>query len=298
MTEDPRILEQLSAYVDGELPEREAAEVARAIEADPALPRRLRQVRAVRELVRALPRSAAPEGFVDAVLAKAERPRLLGASAEPAGRRAVQWVRFLATAAVLLIAFSIGAVIVAMLWTASDYSYPVASTPGGPPKPTTLAGGAPEAPAPTQVAMAASDLPAVRRDLRKALLDCGLTEDPTPADHPDGPARNTFRVRRIDRDRVRFAVRADASRAREVLAALRRLDGPPEAGTDANVLHGLAGDSRIVSRRVVEPAASCPAPSVRLLVVTLTRAPIGDARGEQTPSSAPAGEPADPRAAP
>ena len=63
--------EQLSAYLDGELSEADAAAVARALQADPQLAGELERLRAVRQLVASLPRESAPAGLASRVLAQA-----------------------------------------------------------------------------------------------------------------------------------------------------------------------------------------------------------------------------------
>lgn len=120
MDETQKILPQLSAYLDEELSEADARRVEQALQEDPQLAEELEQLETVRSLLRSLPRERAPKDFVQDVLAKAERPRLVGAEAHDAhDQQAVQWVRFLASAAVLLIAVGIGAVLVAALWNTS-----------------------------------------------------------------------------------------------------------------------------------------------------------------------------------
>jgi len=123
MNEKERIREQLSAYLDAELNEGDAERVARAAEADPHVAAEIEQLKAVRHLVRSLPRERAPKDFVSDVLATVERDRLVATvAAEPSGG-ALRWVRYLATAAVLLVFVSIGAVVTAVLWKTSDYRF-------------------------------------------------------------------------------------------------------------------------------------------------------------------------------
>ena len=98
--------EQLSAYLDGELSEADAAAVARALQADPQLAGELDRLRAVRRLVASLPRESAPAGLASRVLAQAR----------PAGRapRAARLAR-LAAAAVVLVAVGLGITMVCYL---------------------------------------------------------------------------------------------------------------------------------------------------------------------------------------
>jgi anti-sigma factor RsiW len=98
--------EQLSAYLDGELSEADAAAVARALQADPQLAGDLSRLRAVRQLVASLPRESAPAGLASRVLGQAR----------PAGR--VPWtarLARLAAAAVVLVAVGLGITMVCYL---------------------------------------------------------------------------------------------------------------------------------------------------------------------------------------
>ncbi len=115
MTEKERIRQQLSGYLDGELSEANRREVQRAVEADAELAKELRQLQKVRELVGRLPREQASEDFVSNVLAQAERRDLIGPTAETRAPRSTLWVRWLASAAVLLIAVGIVSVIAVVL---------------------------------------------------------------------------------------------------------------------------------------------------------------------------------------
>jgi len=124
--------EQLSAYMDGELSESDARRLEQAIQDDAELAKELGQLRATRELVRNLPRRRAPEDFAAGVLERAARQRLLGSASVQMQSRPLQWGRYLAAAAVLLIAAGIGAVIVATLWSPSFEDRIAATGPGGP----------------------------------------------------------------------------------------------------------------------------------------------------------------------
>ncbi len=117
MDERSQTMEQLSAYLDGELPEADAAKVEHAIAADASLAAELAALKRTRDLVRRLPRKTSSPDFVANVLAHAERLRLVTPHGLEAPDRSFQWVRYLATAAVLLVAGGVGVVITAMLWT-------------------------------------------------------------------------------------------------------------------------------------------------------------------------------------
>ena len=108
MPESVNILEQLSAYLDGELDAADARVVEAAAAADAAVARELERLRTAREWVRRLPREQAPEDFALRVMAQAERKTLLvheEPARPPAGRR---WRRTFATAAAVLLILSGG----------------------------------------------------------------------------------------------------------------------------------------------------------------------------------------------
>jgi len=116
MKDSDKTSQQLSAYLDGELSSSEARKLERAIGADPALAAQLRELEAVRDLVGDLPREQAGDEFVATVMAQAERLDLVGnaghAAATESGPRLVRW---LASAAVILIAVGVAAIITVVL---------------------------------------------------------------------------------------------------------------------------------------------------------------------------------------
>jgi len=115
MNDKEKIQSQLSAYLDGELGDDQAGAVAAAIEQDAELAAELERLRKTRDLVQGLPRQQAGEEFVAQVLAKAERTHLVRAVAAHQASP-WRWVRHLATAAIVLIAASLGISVVVTLW--------------------------------------------------------------------------------------------------------------------------------------------------------------------------------------
>ncbi|MHC4982303.1 MAG: anti-sigma factor family protein [Planctomycetota bacterium] len=111
MSENDYIFEQLSAYLDGELSDDEAKRVEQAIRADEALAGELEKLRAMRELLRGLPKAKAPDDLADRVMAQAERLTLVGAAPQRQARRQFRWVRYAAAAAIILLAVGIGVVV-------------------------------------------------------------------------------------------------------------------------------------------------------------------------------------------
>jgi len=119
MSEQERFRRQLSAYLDGELGQADAKRLEKALEADEELAAELEALRRLREMLRTLPRERAPSDFVTRVMEQAEKAHLVGRPAERTSPGALRWVRYLATAAVLLVALAVGTVVVRTLSTES-----------------------------------------------------------------------------------------------------------------------------------------------------------------------------------
>ena len=134
MSTKDKIRESLSAYLDAELSDAESQRVAREIEADPALQSESAELAATRDLLRALPVEHAPEDLVSRVLAEAERSQLVGAQHSERLSGPFRWVRYLATAAVLLVAASVGVIVAVTLWSppCPEYETSLAYEPAGP----------------------------------------------------------------------------------------------------------------------------------------------------------------------
>jgi hypothetical protein len=127
MKDADKTSQQLSAYLDGELPEGEAKKLAAAIEADPALAAELGELRALRRLVGDLPREQAGDEFVSAVLARAERMDLVGHAHVQAGQKGPQLLRWMASAAVVLIAVGVTTTIAIVMYSSARTGPDVAS---------------------------------------------------------------------------------------------------------------------------------------------------------------------------
>lgn len=116
MKPSPEQLEQLSAYLDGELPPSERAMVERQLAGDAELRRELESMRRAVDAVRALPRERAPTGLAAGVAARMgpsmRRERAAAAAAAPMpgshwSQRVVPFRRY-AVAAVILLAAGVG----------------------------------------------------------------------------------------------------------------------------------------------------------------------------------------------
>ncbi len=116
MSENEKIREQLSAYLDEELSPSERKRVQEALDESPELLAELDELRSTRKLLRALPLECADDDFALRVMAAAERGHLVGATAPHEQHHAFPWVRHLATAAVLLIAVGVGVIVTVELW--------------------------------------------------------------------------------------------------------------------------------------------------------------------------------------
>lgn len=126
MARTEEIEARLAAYVDGELGEKERAEIETHLAANPTHRALLEDLARHRDLLRQLPRESSPADVADAVTAQLERAVLLGdvdGEAETGNMRIDQgnWVRFRAIAAVLLLTASLTAVIVALLPSSNQH---------------------------------------------------------------------------------------------------------------------------------------------------------------------------------
>ena len=106
----------LSAWIDGELDETAARRIEAAAEADASLAAEARRLAKVREALRGLPRTPAPEDFVDRVLEAAARQNLQGGAAPNRVESPLRWARTFAVAALVLISLSLGVLTTVVLW--------------------------------------------------------------------------------------------------------------------------------------------------------------------------------------
>jgi hypothetical protein len=114
MNDKERHLEQLSAYLDGELAADEVLEVEKLLAEDEELRAELESLRQTRELLRLMPAESAPKHFAHDVMARAERHHHLGAEAPGGSWRLTRWVT-LATAAVVLVSAGLALMIMSDL---------------------------------------------------------------------------------------------------------------------------------------------------------------------------------------
>lgn len=94
-------LEQLTAYLDGELSEGQRAEIEQLVARDPEAARLLDSLRHTARMVKTLPRAAAPADFAEHIADRLERDALLGVAGAGSGqsRRPLRWMRPLSLAA-------------------------------------------------------------------------------------------------------------------------------------------------------------------------------------------------------
>lgn len=116
--------ELLSAYIDGELDDAGRDAIENALATDDELREQLRQLQATRRLLRELPVSKAPDDFVHRVMARAERNHLTAHKPEEPAPQSLRWVRYVAVAAVALIAISVGMLITSQLTNPTIYTSP------------------------------------------------------------------------------------------------------------------------------------------------------------------------------
>jgi len=118
---DEKLGVELSAYLDGELGDRDAERIEETLRGSAELRAELESMRSMREALRSLPRASAPAGMADRVLLRAERATLLdGRPVDAAGRTGGGWVGRLAAAAVILIAVGVGLTVLSRMGRTKD----------------------------------------------------------------------------------------------------------------------------------------------------------------------------------
>lgn len=124
--------EQLSAFLDGQLPADQAEAVAAAIGKDPQLRREAQSLEATRELLRGVPREPAPPEMLDAILQRVERERLFAQPVHQAAPSPLRWLWRAWAAAVVLLGAGLGIAIYHQItrpaWT--DLHAPAAAQDG------------------------------------------------------------------------------------------------------------------------------------------------------------------------
>ncbi len=107
---DAQKLEQLSAYLDGELTAAERADVERLLAGDAEARSLLAELKQVSRLVSSVPRDAAPGNLADLVTARMERESLIGEPSREssAALTLLRWSRPLTMAACLAIVGTVG----------------------------------------------------------------------------------------------------------------------------------------------------------------------------------------------
>lgn len=117
--------EQLTAYLDGELSEAERRRVEQSLAGEPALAKELAELRAVRDMVRHLPREEVPADFARRFLGRLERRTLLQPGLHEKRRSGRPWLW--AAAALLLISAAAG--VFAVITHLTGEKPPVAAGP-------------------------------------------------------------------------------------------------------------------------------------------------------------------------
>jgi hypothetical protein len=107
MSQNQEIIEsKLCAYIDGELDPEGRAEIEKHLEANPQHRRLLESLRATRDLIRWLPREAAPPEVAETLSGQLERSVLLNYEGD--SLRINFWPRLLAAAAIVLLTAGLG----------------------------------------------------------------------------------------------------------------------------------------------------------------------------------------------
>src|SRR5690349_4083349 len=115
MSPNQENFEKLEAYIDGALEAADRAEVERQLAANPQLRKMVAELSMTRDLLRALPRAAAPPELMETFQGSLEREALLGqggadteAAAAAAPLRIHRWPQFMSIAAIVLLAVGLG----------------------------------------------------------------------------------------------------------------------------------------------------------------------------------------------
>ncbi len=135
-TGKPEIDELLSAYLDGQLSDRQHTEVKRLLRNDKEVSERLDHLSRQKQLLGQLPIETAPAGLLDAIQTSLERQFILQRDPQTArsaaGARQLFVRRLLTAAAMLILPAGILALVVYMIMSPGSSSIPTAKTdPGG-----------------------------------------------------------------------------------------------------------------------------------------------------------------------
>ncbi|HKQ46945.1 MAG TPA: hypothetical protein VJZ71_02620 [Phycisphaerae bacterium] len=124
-------LEQLTAYLDGELSEGQRAEVEQLVARDPDAARALDSLRHIARRVKSLPRASAPADFALHVADRLEREALLGVADAGSGpsHRPLRWMRPLSLAAGFVLVVTAGWLLWPQVQPRSATETPVAVRP-------------------------------------------------------------------------------------------------------------------------------------------------------------------------
>ena len=124
-------LEQLTAYLDGELSEGQRAEVEQLIARDPEAARLLDRLRQTARSVQSLPRVAAPADFAVHIADRLEREALLGVAdaGSSLSHRPLRWMRPLSLAAGFVLMVTAGWLLWPQVQPRSATQTPVAVRP-------------------------------------------------------------------------------------------------------------------------------------------------------------------------
>ena len=123
-----KIEAQLCAYIEGELDERDRADIERHLQTNPQHKALIAELRKHRDLLQTLPRATVPGELNENLTGQLERSALLSDDDETseAGVRINRWPQFTAVAAVLLLAVGLGIVVYYVLPPATGPRGPVA----------------------------------------------------------------------------------------------------------------------------------------------------------------------------
>src|SRR5690242_1871909 len=105
---------RLASYIDGDLEPAERMEIEAHLDQNPQYRRLVEELRAGREMLRGLPREAAPAEMSEAFTSQLERSVLLDGGGEEKQRQRMRigaWPRVFAAAAIVMLTFGLASIV-------------------------------------------------------------------------------------------------------------------------------------------------------------------------------------------
>jgi hypothetical protein len=247
--------EMLSAYLDGELSAAQRRQVEQALSADANLSRELARLRALRQVMRSLPRHQAPASLAERVLQRSERLHLVKRTTGQ-GVRGFRWSNLVA-AAIILVALGLAASMIGPLTHPQTFDKRMADKQGS----ELVADAYHRAPGPVE-----PTAPADRPEKPESLAMRGSAGPAPLADQPAGAAGTRLQGRELGAPLL-------AEAAGNAAAESAAVDGTNVAGLRTPLLANTRTTQLVVAGRDLDRAqgqleTALKAEGVRLLVAS------------------------------